>query len=192
MPHLESEKITRKKRIDISLKNLGWVIISYDLGLNTSTLSTHAVEEYPTANGPADYALFVNGKLLSIIEAKKYGIGAQNVLEQAKRYAKGVIHNIGKWGEYMVPFLFSANGEQIFFIDVRNSQNLSRQLQDFYSPHALWEFFNRDIVLSNQWLKQTPIDNPFLRPYQKKAIAAVEEGIADCKRKMLLAMATGT
>ena len=83
----------------------------YELGLNTATFSKHAVEEYPTSNGPADYALFVNGKLLGIVEAKKYGIGAQNVLEQAKRYAKGVIHNVGKWGEYYVPFLFSSSGE---------------------------------------------------------------------------------
>ena len=91
----ESEKITRKKRIDQQLKAAGWSITPYHLGLNTSMLSKHAIEEYPTENGPADYALFVNGNLLGIIEAKKYGIGAQNVLEQAKRYAKGVIHNIG-------------------------------------------------------------------------------------------------
>ena len=56
----------------------------------------HAVEEYPTETGPADYALFVNGKLLGIIEAKKIAIGAENVLEQAKRYSKGVKQTIGR------------------------------------------------------------------------------------------------
>lgn len=96
--------------------------------------------------------LFVNGKLLAIVEAKKYGVGAQNVLEQAKRYAKGVVHNVGRWGEYMVPFLFSSSGEQVFFIDVRFPQNISRSLQDFYSPDALWEFFNRDDVYAFNWL----------------------------------------
>jgi type I restriction enzyme R subunit len=110
---IESEKITRKKRIDKNLIKNGWVIIPYESGLNTSALSKHAVEEYPTSSGPADYALFVNGKLLAIVEAKKYGVGAQNVLEQAKRYAKGVVHNVGRWGEYMVPFLFSSSGEQL-------------------------------------------------------------------------------
>ncbi|MFN2459015.1 MAG: type I restriction endonuclease, partial [Chitinophagaceae bacterium] len=115
---IESEKITRKHRIDKKLTKIGWRINPYNLGLNTSALSNHAVEEYPTLNGPADYALFVNGKLLGIVEAKKYGIGAQNVLEQAKRYARGVMHTFGKWNEYMVPFLFSSNGEQVFFLDV--------------------------------------------------------------------------
>lgn len=188
----ESEKITRKKRIDAQLSHIGWRICPYELGLNTSALSAHAVEEYPTENGPADYALFVNGKLLGIIEAKKYGIGAQNVLEQAKRYARGVVHNVGRWGEYMVPFLFSSSGEQVFFHDVRLKQNISRQLEDFYSPDALWEFFHRDEEQSLRWFRDNEIDNPRLRPYQKKAIAAVEKAMEEGKRKMLLAMATGT
>jgi type I restriction enzyme R subunit len=34
-------------------------------------LSNHAIEEFQTANGPADYALVVNCKMLGIIEAKK-------------------------------------------------------------------------------------------------------------------------
>ncbi|HKG67494.1 MAG TPA: DEAD/DEAH box helicase family protein [Segetibacter sp.] len=187
-----SEAQTRKQKIDIKLKKLGWIVTPYHLGLNTSLLSIHAVEEYPTSNGPADYALFIKGKLLGIVEAKKYGVGAQNVLEQAKRYAKGVVHNIGRWGEYMVPFLFSSSGEQVYFLDVRNRINTSRSLQDFYSPDALWEFYNRDIAQSYSWLQQTAIDNPYLRPYQKKAIAAIEEAVINGRRKMLVAMATGT
>ena len=69
----ESEWKTRKTRIDAQLKALrpAWDIIRFEEGMNTSILSHHAVEEYPTANGPADYALFVKGKLLGIIEAKK-------------------------------------------------------------------------------------------------------------------------
>jgi len=48
-----------------------WSIVRYREGLNLSSLHCHAVEEFPTANGPADYALFVGGKLLGILEAKK-------------------------------------------------------------------------------------------------------------------------
>ena len=73
-----------------------------------STLTNHAVEEYPTDNGPADYALFVEGKLLGILEAKKVSVDPQNVLEQAKRYARGVNTDFGNWGEYGVPFLYSS------------------------------------------------------------------------------------
>ncbi len=80
MPH-ESEKQTRKKRIDQHLKDVGWSILQYAEGLDHQSLTRHAVEEYQTSNGPADHALFVRGKLLGIVEAKKLEVGAANVLE---------------------------------------------------------------------------------------------------------------
>lgn len=71
----ELEWKTRRDRINTKLKalNPAWNIIKYRPELETSTLDRHAVEEFPTANGPADYAFFVKGKLLGIIEAKKSG-----------------------------------------------------------------------------------------------------------------------
>jgi type I restriction enzyme, R subunit len=51
-----------------------WSIVPFSKTLDLSSLNNVAVEEYPTANGPADYALFVQGKLLGIIEAKKVGV----------------------------------------------------------------------------------------------------------------------
>ncbi len=87
----ELEWQTRRERINKKLRSVNppWEIIKYREGLNTSTLHHHAVEEYPTENGPADYALFVRGLFLGIIEAKKVRVGPQNVLEQAKRYSRG-------------------------------------------------------------------------------------------------------
>ena len=49
-----------------------------------------AIEEYPTAHGPAVYALCVAGRILEIVEAKKLMLGPQNVLSQAERYSKGL------------------------------------------------------------------------------------------------------
>jgi hypothetical protein len=80
----------------------------------TSQLKCPAVEEFPTAKGPADYALFVNGRLLGIVEAKKVGVGPQNVLEQAKRYSMGAFTGQGNWNGYRVPFLYATNGETIW------------------------------------------------------------------------------
>ena len=72
----ELEWKTRRDRINTKLKafNPAWNIIKYRPDLETSTLERHAVEEFPTANGPADYALFVKGKLLGIIEANQQEI----------------------------------------------------------------------------------------------------------------------
>ena len=69
----ESEWQTRKHRIDAKLRaaNAGWQIIPFTPGLDTTRLAGHAVTEFPTANGRADYALVVRGALLAIVEAKK-------------------------------------------------------------------------------------------------------------------------
>ena len=75
----ESEKITRKTRIDKKLKSslLNCTIVPYDSATDFSQLTHHAVEEFPTASGPVDYALFVKGKLLGMIEAKRLSLGAE-------------------------------------------------------------------------------------------------------------------
>ena len=50
----------------------------------------YAVAEFPTDNGPADYALATAGRVLSITEAKKVTLGPQNVLTLPKRPQQGL------------------------------------------------------------------------------------------------------
>lgn len=190
----ELEWQTRRDRINrkLQLLNPAWTIIKYKENLNISSLTHHAVEEYPTANGPADYALFVKGRLLGIIEAKKVTVNPQNVLEQAKRYSRGAFSGIDNWNGYRVPFLYATNGEIIWFIDVRNEKNLSRTISSFHTADALHEFFQSDRYGAYAWLKDNPITIEGIRYYQKDAITATETAIRKGKRAMLIAMATGT
>ena len=148
----ESEWLTRKKRIDSRLTPLGWRIVKFSEGIVTSSLDKVAVEELPTASGPADYALFISGKLLGIIEAKKVTVNPQNVLEQAKRYAEGAYNGVGNWGGLRVPFLYASNGEIIWHLDVRPEKRVSRQLKGFHSPEALQWLYDRDSTLAIDWL----------------------------------------
>ncbi len=190
----ESERKTRKTRIDAQLKALypAWKIIPYKEDLDLTSLDRHAVEEFPTDSGPADYALFVKGKLLGIIEAKRVSTAPQNALEQAKRYSSGCKKTIGVWNSFKVPFLYSSNGTTIWFADVREDVYYQRELLHFHTPDAMEELFNRDIPKAKRWLKETPNDIERLRPYQKDAMSAVENGLIENKRNMMLAMATGT
>ena len=190
----ELEWQTRRDRINKKLmaSNPAWQIIKHHEGLDTSSLHHHAVEEYPTATGPADYALFVKGKLLGIIEAKRVKVGPQNVLEQAKRYSKGAFDGSGNWHGYRVPFLYASNGEVIWHIDVRNEKNISRQIANFHTADAIEEFFENDRANGLEWLAKNPVDIESIRPYQEDAIYAIEDAITKGKRAMLVAMATGT
>jgi type I restriction enzyme R subunit len=132
--------------------------------MDLTILRNHDIEEFQTNNGPADYALVVNSKLLGVVEAKKLEVGAQNDLEQAKRYSKGATKTIGEWNQYHVPILYSSNGELIYFLDARDSKNLSRQIYSFHTTEAMETLFNSKRENALQWLKGKPFNKPGLRP----------------------------
>jgi hypothetical protein len=87
----EPEWLTRKTRIDGRLRALGWEVVPHTPFFRPEKAHAKAVAEYPTENGPAVYALFVHGRILGIIEAKKLSLGPQNVLVQAERYERGSV-----------------------------------------------------------------------------------------------------
>ena len=165
----EPEWLTRKTRIDGKLRALGWKIVPHNSALRPDTADRIAVEEFPTENGPADYALFVNGRILAIVEAKKLSLGPQNVLTQAQRYAEGASGNPFHFGKFRVPFLYSTNGEVIWFHDVRNPLERSRRVADYPTPSALEERLARDFDADIEKLLSTSNAHPRLRPYQRTA-----------------------
>jgi type I restriction enzyme R subunit len=188
----ESERGTRRQRVDPRLAAWGWTIVPFDPAKPLARYEHHAIEEYPTANGPADYGLVVDGQLLGVVEAKKVTLGPQNVLTQAERYSKGVDGTSLNFSSYRVPFLYSTNGEVFWFQDVRNRLNRSRKVAGFHTPEALREMLARDPETECGWFQQNPNQHPRLRPYQIDANTAIEQAIAGLKRQMLVAMATGT
>lgn len=192
MPRGESEWQTRRTRIDPLLQAWGWKIVPYDPACPLSRYKHHAVTEFPTDNGPADYALVVGGQLLGIVEAKKVSLGPQNVLTQAERYSKGVADSVLNFRGYRVPFLYSTNGEVLWFHDIRHTLNRSRRIVGFHTPAALADMLDRDFEAACRWFREHPNSHSRLRPYQIEANTAIEEAITARKRQMLVAMATGT
>jgi type I restriction enzyme R subunit len=189
----EAERRTRKARIDPKLRTWGWDIVPFERGCPLENYRHHAIEEYPTSNGPADYGLVVDGRLLGIVEAKRVTLGPQNVLTQAERYSKGIDDSPFNFHGYRAPFLYSTNGEVLWFQDVRNKLNRSRQIVGFHTPDALREMLARDVDTQCDWFTEHATLHPsWFRPYQIDACTAIEQAIANRKRQMLVAMATGT
>lgn len=187
-----SEKQTRKQLIDPKLEASGWKVVGYEPAKPLREYERCAIEEYPTLNGPADYALVMDGKILGIVEAKKLTLGPQNVLTQAERYSKGVENSPFNFLGYRVPFLYSTNGEVIWYHDVRHPLNRSRQIAKFHTPTALAEHMQSDSQTAIQNILQMPNEHVMLRPYQVEANGAIENAIVNKKHQMLVAMATGT
>ena len=188
-----NEAKTRKTLIDKALDRAGWgPIVSY----SDETACLHgSVEEYPTSKGPADYILFDQGKAVACVEGKKVKVAPMNVLQQAKRYARGFPSGsccLGCFGEFYIPFIYSTNGKVIWFQDLRTKQNLPREVAAFHTPKALSEMLGNDKASAEDWLTSHPVDRAFLWPFQIEAIQAIEQALMKGRRHMLVAMATGT
>lgn len=167
-------------------------MLPYRPSLLISGLSHHVVTELETANGPADYAFVLDGQIVGILEAKRREIDPQNVLSQAERYARGVDASPFNFEGLRVPFLWSSNGAEIFFRDCRHPLNLSRQVADYATPGGIRERLSHDLSTALAHLRSAPNNHPRVRPYQRDANIAVEASIAERRREMLVAMATGT
>jgi type I restriction enzyme, R subunit len=186
----ESERATRRSRIDPKLRAAGWAVVPA-ASLSSTTRDPLAVEEFETSIGPADYALFDGGRCLGVAEAKKLTLGPQGVLVQAERYSRAIEQTPKYQGEFGAPFLYATNGEVLWFHDVRQALNRSRQVSGFHTSVALNEMLTRDFDAELARLGEIPM-NERIRPYQCEANEAVEQAIRDRKRKMLVTMATGT
>ena len=154
MEHHESERTTRKERIDPRLTVAGWTIVGAG---DPPVECAAAVEEYSTANGPADYALAEGGRILGVVEAKKLTVGPDGVLTQAERYSRGIDQTPRYQGEFGVPFLYSTNGKRVMFHDVRNPLNRSREVSGFHTPGALGEMLGRDLDVGLDHLSRIPV-----------------------------------
>ena len=102
--------------IDAKLEQSGWIIQNMR-DLNVSADAGVAVREFPTSTGPVDYALFVDGKSVGVIEAKKSTLGENitAVEEQSSRYAHSSLKYIK--GDYNIRFVYEATDKVIRFTD---------------------------------------------------------------------------
>lgn len=188
---MESEKTTRRERIDPRLKASGWSVLPFAGPDPAMYPPASAVEEFETVNGPADYALCADNQVIGVAEAKKVTLGPQGVLVQAERYSKAIDQEPRYQGEFGAPFLYATNGEETWFHDVRHELNRSRRVAGFHTPAALAEMLTRDPNAELARLAELPLHG-YLRPYQIEANVAIEQSIRERKRKLLVTMATGT
>ncbi|WP_201860152.1 type I restriction-modification system endonuclease [Microvirga soli] len=210
---IDLDEAETRALIDQQLRDRGWEAdtkqLRYHEGVRPAKGRNLAIAEWPTKNGPADYALFVGMKLIGVVEAKRQRKNISAAIDQAERYAKGLTSVDGgefaggPWHGHAVPFVFAANGRSylkqietesgIWFRDTRRPTNHRRALVDWPTPDGLLKRLEVDEDAATEALKAQPFDFGFpLRDYQRDAIKAVEQKLEEERRAMLVAMATGT
>lgn len=209
---LDLDEAATRRLIDAQLQDAGWEADTEALAFNQGVRPTKgrnlAIAEWPTSSGPADYVLFIGLTPMAVVEAKRKRKDVAGAIEQAKRYSRDYVVQANEalpgeaWGEYKIPFLFATNGRPylrqiktksgIWFLDARRSTNHADALEGWYSPDGLKGLLTQDHEQAESALQSEPTDYLGLREYQIEAIKAVEDGIAEGRRELLLAMATGT
>lgn len=198
--------------IDQQLIEAGWeadsVNLKYANGARPIANANRAIAEWPTASGPADYVLFMGLTPVAVIEAKKTAKNVYGSIDQAKRYAKGLLQQ-GAFSletghaEFKVPLAFATNGrpylkqlEQesgIWFLDMRDRSNRRKALKGWYTPREIKTYLRQTPQQAEAELDEMAFDYHLkLRDYQVNAIKAVENSIKQDQDKALIAMATGT
>ena len=182
------EKDTRQLLIDQQLARAAWDIhnpLSITEEYLVQVERSDAIMESKIVAGFCDYTLLDRSGLpIAIVEAKRTARYTLAGKEQASEYADGIRHRFGR-----EPFIFMANGKEIWFWD--RTWSGPRQIQGFMS---LDELETLRFQNENRFpLSEVKIDTSIVdRSYQIEAIRRVYERFEQKRRKALLVLATGT
>ncbi len=176
--------------IDKKLVESGWAV--QDLkALNLSVSLGVAVREFPTNTGPVDYALFVEGVPVGVIEAKKSESGENiTVVEgQSSRYANSTF----KWvkGEQRIRFAYEATDKLTRFTDYDDVKYRSRTVFSFHRPETLSALLKQPDTVRNNMKHFPAFDPTGFRKCQVVAIENLDKSFAENRPKALVQMATG-
>lgn len=176
--------------IDRKLEQAGWII--QDVKQLNPTISLGvAVREFPTSTGSVDYALFIEGKPVGVVEAKK-GEAGENITTvemQSARYA----HSTFKWVnyEYRIRFAYEATDELTRFTDYNDINYRSRNVFRFHQPQTLLKLLAASDTIRNHMKHMPPLDVKGFRKCQIAAIKKLDCSLAENRPRALVQMATG-
>lgn len=176
--------------IDRKLLQSGWIIQDVK-SLNPMAAMGVAVREFPTSTGEVDYALFVEGVPVGVVEAKKSEAGENitAVEKQSVRYANSSF----KWVkcEYRIRFAYEATDKLTRFTDYADIKYRSRKVFSFHRPETLAALLKQPDTLRNNMKHFPPLDTTGFRQCQITAIQNLDASFAHNKPRALVQMATG-
>ncbi|HCS19378.1 MAG TPA: restriction endonuclease subunit R [Bacteroidetes bacterium] len=189
MTNQNPEQIARD-HIDAQLTACGWLVQSKSK-INLNAGIGVAVREYTTEVGPADYVLFVDGKPVGIIEAKREEEAHKLSVheDQAEDYATAKLKYLNN---EKLSFVYLSTGEVTILTDFRDPKPRGRNVFTFHRPETLrgWLKKTKSVRAALQDLNTLPEEG--LRECQIKAITQLEKSFKQNKPRSLIQMATGS
>lgn len=180
------EEIARR-HIDSLLKDAGWKIVSRDQF--SPVLSAVAVEEgLLRGNLEADYLLFLDGKAIGVLEAKKEGTDLLAVAAtQAENYTRKLFNWYSTWFDKL-PVVYLSNGRELLFRNFNDDSMTEYQsLNAMHSPKEIV----RMTGIESYFAGLPTLQPKGLRDCQYEAITNLEASFRQGQKKALIVLATG-
>ena len=150
--------------------------------------------------GRADYLLYLNRKIVGVIEAKPSGVTLTEVQWQSHRYSKGLDteqKKIAALNRDELPFIYEASGTETRFTNLYDPDPRARQIFNFQKPETLARIIRESENNSQAtWrgrVHTIPDTEGYdLRPASRRAVIAIEGSLkANQHSRSLVQMATG-
>ncbi len=183
-----------RQQIDELLRYAGWDVQDREeMNLFDPGKQGVAVREAYLKTGFADYLLFVEGKALGVVEAKKVGVPLSGVEAQSARYAVGLRPPMQAWRPEMpLPFRYESTGIETFFTNGLDPDPRARRVFAFHRPETLAAWAQEPDTLRGRLRQMPPLLNDKLWGPQVKAITNLEQSLAQDRPRALIQMATGS
>ena len=174
-------------KIDQWFADAGWEVINRDDYEPTCT-AVAIREGLLKGNLEADYFLFINGKAVGVLEAKREETDAFSsiVCEQAALYARSV-PNIYQTYQKPLPFIFTSNGKELYFCDFREQDHYFKQIMTIPTPHELV----KKLGINDYFAGLPALRKKGLRDCQYEAITELEKSFRSGQKRALMVLATG-
>ena len=176
-----------RQKIDQWFTDAGWEVINRDEYEPTST-AVAIREGLLKGNLEVDYFLFINGKAVGVLEAKREETDAFSsiVCEQAALYARSV-PNIYQTYQKPLPFIFTSNGKELYFCDFREQDHYFKQIMTIPTPHELV----KKLGINDYFAGLPTLRKKGLRDCQYEAITELEKSFRAGQNRALMVLATG-
>ena len=176
-----------RQKTDLWFAEAGWKVINREDYEPTCT-AVAIREGLLKGNLEADYFLFINGKAIGVLEAKREEIDpfSNNVCEQAVLYAKSVPH-IYQAYQKPLPFIFTSNGKELFFCDFREQKQSFKQIMAIPTPYELV----KQLGISDYFAGLPSLQKKGLRDCQYEAVTELEKSFRSGQNRALMVLATG-
>lgn len=174
-------------KIDKQLRNAGWDIVARNEYLPNSTSAVK--EALMGGNTESDYLLFIDGKAIAVVEAKREEnpLGDE-VKKQAEDYAVSPQDWYGLWFEELIPLVYMANGNKIYFKNMLVENSDYEELSQMHSPKKMLQIIGK----KSEYGALPLIEKRGLRDCQYRAEVKFEESLKMGNKKNLAVLATGS